>query len=454
MSKVGICGGLLKWFYDYLFNRQQRVVINGQASEWLPIKAGVPQGSVLGPLLFLVFINDLTFHVQSTEVRLFADDTILYVLADHPVDGVDNLNSDLQNIQRWADRWLVKFSPPKTKSMTLKKKSKEDQPPPALIFGNSVVEEVTSHKHLGVTLSNDLSWRLHIDNIVSNAGKCLDVLNALKHILDRSTLERVYQSFVRSKLEYASIVWDNCTNEQRNQLEQVQYRAGKIVSGAINRTSKDLVYQELGWHSLDERRQVQRLKVFHKMFYGKAPLYLQNEIPIPNPSRDNLRNNDDIPKIRGLVIYQNTFIPKTICDWNDLEDEVKSTESNESFAKRITRDIDIPIWYSRGDRQSNIWHARLRMKCSKLNDDLFSHIHVVEAPTCSCGFRRETAKHFLLDCPLYNNDRAVMLSDLNEIGFKATTKNVLFGNTSYSNDLNCQAVDIIQTYFRATKRFE
>ena len=226
-------------------NRHQRVVINGQSSEWLPIKAGVPQGSVLGPLLFLIFINDLTFEVQSTEVRLFADDTILYVIADNPVDSVANLNSDhdLQSIKSWADRWLVKFSPAKTKSLTLRKKKKDDQAPPPLIFGNVQVDEVASHKHLGVTISSDLSWGAHIDNIVSSAGKCLDILNALKHILDRTTLERVYQSFVRSKLEYACIVWDNCTNEQRNQLEQVQYRAGKIVSGAINRTSRDLVYQ-------------------------------------------------------------------------------------------------------------------------------------------------------------------------------------------------------------------
>ena len=294
LSRVGIGGDLLKWFKNYLTNREQRVVINGQTSEWLPIKAGVPQGSVLGPLLFLVFINDLTFHVQSTEVRLFADDTILYVIADDPADSVENLNRDLQNIKTWADQWLVKFSPSKTKSLTLRKKSKDNVAPPPLIFGDTEVDEVTSHKHLGVTISSDLSWGTHIDNIVSSAGKCLDILNALKFILDRNTLERVYQSFVRSKLEYASIVWDNCTNEQRNLLEQVQYRAGKIVSGAISRTSKDLVYQELGWHKLEERRHVQRLKVFHKIYNGKTPVYLQNEIPIPNPNRDNLRNNDDI----------------------------------------------------------------------------------------------------------------------------------------------------------------
>ena len=153
-------------------------------------------------------------------------------------------------------------------------------------------------------------------------------------------------------------------------------------------------------------------------------------------------------------MYQNTFIPKTICEWNALSDDVKSTESNETFANKIRRDIDNPVWFTTGERKSNIWHARLRMKCSKLNDDLYSYIHVVDEPTCSCGARRETSKHFLFDCPLYADDRATMLSNLREIGFKATTKNLLFGNSCYSDAINCQAMDIIQTFFKATKRFD
>ena len=395
----------------------------------------------------------MTFQVQSSEVRLFADDTILYVIADNPSDSVDALNSDLLNIQAWADQWLVKFSPPKTKSLTISKKKKDDPDPPPLIFGNTQVTEVTDHKHLGVTLTNDLSWGSHIENIVSSAGKCLDVLNALKHLLDRKTLEQVYKSFVRSKVEYASIVWDNCTKEQSDLIEQVQYRAGKIVSGAIHRTSKELVYQELGWSSLEERRSIQRLKVFHKIINGKAPVYLQEEVPVPNPTRENLRSQDDIPKIRGLVIYENTYIPKTICEWNELDNETKTVENSETFAQKLQSDIEIPKWYFQGDRLSNTWHARLRMKCSKLNDDLYSHIHVVDEPTCSCGYRRETSKHYLLDCPLYTRERAQMLFDLEQIGFKPTVKNLLFGNPSYTDEVNCHGMDIVQQFIRTTERF-
>ena len=177
-------------------------------------------------------------------------------------------------------------------------------------------------------------------------------------------------------------------------------------------------------------------------------------MPQPNPTRDNLRSENDTPKICGLVLYQNTFIPKTICDWNKLNDEVKSLESEEAFARKVLRDINIPTWFSIGDRKTNIWYARLRMKCSKLNDDLYSHIHVVDSPVCPCGFRRENSKHFFLDCPLYVNERALMLSDLRDIGFKPTTKNLLFGNEMYTEIINKQAVDIVQNFIKATKRFD
>ena len=253
LSRVGITGELLKWFQNYLSNRQQRVVINGQASEWGDIMAGVPQGSVLGPLLFLVYINDLTFQVQSSEVRLFADDTVLYIIIDNPVDSADALNEDLQRLSSWAKEWIVKFSPPKTKSLLITKKRCNDPVPPLLLDGLAF-EEVQSHKHLGVTISKDLNWREHIENVAINAGKCLDVLNALKYKLDRVTLERLYVAFIRSKLEYAAIVWDNCTQELSDLIENVHYRAGKIISGAIHRTSHEFVYHELGWDSLRERR--------------------------------------------------------------------------------------------------------------------------------------------------------------------------------------------------------
>ena len=232
------------------------------------------------------------------------------------------------------------------------------------------------------------------------------------------------------------------------------YRAAKIVSGAIHRTSKEIVYKELGWHSLSERRQIQRLKVFHKMINGKTPVYLQNEIPAPDPNHEHLRSKDDIPKIRGMVLLENTFIPKTITEWNTLNTETRSSDSSETFCKKITRETEVPSWYLTGDREANMWHARMRMRCSPLNDDLHSQIHVLENSECACGYKKENSKHFLLDCPLYNVAREKMLNNLLPLGFKPTKSNLLFGNSKYSELMNKNAFEIIQTFIRETKRFK
>ena len=243
----------MQWFKSYLTNRHQRVVVNGQTSDWGELTAGVPQGSVLGPLLFLVYINDITSVAESAEVRLFADDTILYLFIDDPVHNAESLNRDLEHLSAWASQWLVKFSPSKTKTMIMSHKRKHEHHPPLMMDG-ATLDNVASHKHLGVTLSKNLTWDEHIEDIVIKTNQCLNVLNALKYKLDRHTLNKLYIAFIRSKLEYANTVWDNCSNQLSEMLENVQYRAAKIVSGAIHRTSHCTVYDELGWETLKRRR--------------------------------------------------------------------------------------------------------------------------------------------------------------------------------------------------------
>ena len=122
LSSVGIKGKMLQWLSSYLSNRTQRVVLNGQNSEWVSVKAGVPQGSILGPLLFVLYINDIVNRIE-TNIRLFADDTSLFIIVDTPERAAGSLNSDLQEINQWATEWLVDFNPSKTFTMTVSRKT-------------------------------------------------------------------------------------------------------------------------------------------------------------------------------------------------------------------------------------------------------------------------------------------------------------------------------------------
>ena len=184
LRSYGIGKKLLGWISLYLINRKQRVLLDGFYSTWEITRAGVPQGSVLGPLLFLVFINDITENIQS-HIKLFADDTMLYLDVDH-TKAAQTLNQDLQNIYAWSQKWLVNFNAKKTESLIFTTKTVKQQHPP-LFLHNTATAEVNSHTHLGLTLSSDGKCEKQITNMISKTNYKLAALSKLKNSLDRHT---------------------------------------------------------------------------------------------------------------------------------------------------------------------------------------------------------------------------------------------------------------------------
>ena len=129
LKTAGVAGSVLTWFKSYLSDRRQRVVLPGVNSNWTFIRAGVPQGSILGPLLFLLYINNIVSEIGSN-IRLFADDTSLFIVVDNPVTAAGQLNIDLQKISQWATTWLVSFNPSKTEAMLFSRKLNRPHHPP------------------------------------------------------------------------------------------------------------------------------------------------------------------------------------------------------------------------------------------------------------------------------------------------------------------------------------
>ena len=165
LKSAGVSGSLLTWFFDYLTDRKQRVVLPGVNSSWTSVKAGVPQGSILGPLMFLLYINDIVVDINSS-IRLFADDTSLYIIVDDPIQAAEQLNLDLAKIHRWAEKWLVTFNPIKSECILLSRKCNKPYHPPVLL-NQTQIAEVNSHKHLGIIFSNDCTWHEHLELVKS-----------------------------------------------------------------------------------------------------------------------------------------------------------------------------------------------------------------------------------------------------------------------------------------------
>ena len=187
LEAAGKTGNLLTWFRSYLTDRRQRVVLPGVQSNWNNIRAGVPQGSILGPLLFLLFINDIVVDIGSN-IRLFADDTSLYMVVDNPDTAAELLNLDINKIMTWAKKWLVTFNPVKTESLLITRKLNRPIHPP-LLMENQQITETDSHKHLGIYLSSDCTWHKHIDFVKEKAWKRINIMRKLKFEIDRKSLE-------------------------------------------------------------------------------------------------------------------------------------------------------------------------------------------------------------------------------------------------------------------------
>ena len=198
LRQYGIDGDLLTWITDYLDDRKQRVVIKSYK-----YKAGVPQGSVLGPLLFLIFVNDISSSLLSF-TRLFADDSSLFCSASNLEDIKGIINHDLRMLVTWANQWLVKFNPLKTEAILFTLKPFEKFP--KLIFDGTQIQFVDDHKHLGLTLSKNGKWHSHIENILNSAAKVIGIMRKLTFPLNRIALNHIYMSFVLPILEYSSVV--------------------------------------------------------------------------------------------------------------------------------------------------------------------------------------------------------------------------------------------------------
>ena len=190
LVKLGIGGKLLEFCKNFLSDRSQCVIVDGQQSDIGRVRAGVPQGAVSGPQFFLIYINDLTEGIKSN-IKLFAEYTSLSIKFNDPVQGAEVLNRDLENVKDWAKQWLVNFSVEKTKLMTCSFCSINH---PDIVFEGMALPETSTHKHLALTYNSDLSWSSHIKSILDSVSSMADVLKKLKYSVDKESLEKILAS--------------------------------------------------------------------------------------------------------------------------------------------------------------------------------------------------------------------------------------------------------------------
>jgi hypothetical protein len=249
LHHLGIQGLTLNWIKAFLDNRTQSVIVDGEMSDSAVVTSGVPQGSVLGPILFLCYINDLPDQVSSS-CRLFADDSIVYRKIDKPEDSV-TLQQDLDALVAWEAKWGMSFHPDKCTILSATRKRK-----PAIytyILREHQLERVSQATYLGVELSSDMRWNSHIAKVKSKASRTLGFVK--RNISTSSTKAKVlaYQTLVRPQLEYCAPVWNPYTVEAIYALEMVQRRAARYALHQYHNTaSVTAMLERLHWETLEQ----------------------------------------------------------------------------------------------------------------------------------------------------------------------------------------------------------
>ena len=459
LRQYGISNPLLSWIESYLSDRKQRVVIKGQASDYAKIDCGVPQGSILGPLLFLIYINDLPEKLSS-EVYMFADDTCLIDSVTDPIQSSLHLNNDLEKIDLWADQWLMKFNEEKTALVTFSSKRKKLTYPP-VFFKNYELIPTESHKHLGIILTSNLSWKSHINSVLSKAKQKLGVLKMLKYRVPRNTIAKLFNCFVRSNLEYACIIWDGCSQVLNKAIEQLQYHAGLICSGGFRGTNQERILSELSWCSMKSRRTMQKLTIFWKIKNNMAPQYIRDISPFNNTPYYVTRFQPvRIPTfLRSHTNrYLNSFFPSTTAEWNKISNELREAATIHIFKSKLKKHLKIGEqikYYIVGTRKLNMIHTRFRLNFTQLNSDLFTR-NIVASPDCVVCNRKESYEHYFFECRRYIAERNELWSNvqmmLSNLSRKERLKIYLYGSSKLPLHDNVYIFSCVQRYFVRTGR--
>ena len=343
-QKLEFMGVESSWFNSYLTGRTQIVVANGVQSETESIQCGVPQGSLLGPLLYLCYCNDMELATKC-DLVLYADDSIiLYSDKDHKVIE-KKLSDELKAVNQWLIENKLSLHPGKCESILFASKRKINQIPSFSIkFNNIDIVGKSSLKYLGSIIENDLSGKESVDNIIKKANGRLKFLYRHKNVLSRETRKILSMALVQSHIDYACMSWYfNLTDVLQSKLQVLQNKMIRFILGLGNREHVGRrEFSRINCTNIENRVKQLGLNIVHKIFYIKKPEYLLcNFVRASDVHGYSTRNsvfNFKIPTSCNAIV-RNSFSFNIIKSWNALSDNIKCIEDHQQFKYRCKRHL-------------------------------------------------------------------------------------------------------------------
>ena len=385
-------------------------------------------------------------------MKLFADDSSLFIRVNDPIIAHELLVYDLNEIPKWANQWRMRFNPGITKQaiqVVFSHKYKKDFHPP-LSFNGIPVARNEWTKHLGIYLDEKLSFRKHVHEAILKANSGLGLLKFLSKHVTRKILDKMYKMYVRPHLDYGDVIYHNQLSDSTKALESVQYKAGLIVSGCWKGTSREKLYKELGWESLESRRIFRRFSLYYKMKANDTPCYL-SEYDLPIPPHHTIR-------------YERSFFPFCKLGWGNLDNNLREANTLDEFKRLYIGNIRPPKkgFCPTDDKYGLKRLTQLRVDFSDLRKHRFDHNFNCPSPICKCGIEEESNKHYFLRCRMFSAQCLTLLRSLsdilnNDISVLPSSHLcdlILYGSNAYNDVTNLLIIRSSITFIKKSKRFK
>ena len=342
-EKLGLTGTALKWFISYLSERIQSVVIDGLESELWNILFGVPQGSVLGPILFIIYTSPLGKILRRHNImfHLYADDTQLYLSfnIDEADDAFSKMEQCIQEVRTWMAYNFLRLNDDKTEVLVIGSKSMLEKLPVKLLsVGNDNIKISKSARNIGAFFDSSLSMSNQVNHICKNAWHHLRYLGQIRQYLDTNSAKTLMHSYVSSRLDTFNSLLYGIPKHELDKIQRVQNAAARVVSLTRKHEHITPVLMSLHWLPIAQRMDYKILMFTYKALHGLAPQYLTDLLQVSNNQR-TLRSNSKfllvIPKRVSVKYGDSSFAYAAASLWNSLPEECRMAQTLQLFKSKL-----------------------------------------------------------------------------------------------------------------------
>lgn len=332
LNMYGIEGKELKWFSTYLSGRTQRTKVNNAVSDFLINDFGVPQGSILGALLFIIYVNDITRIISHCKIILYADDTLLYAEGNDEKECRTKLMRDIEQLNIWLKMNKLKLNEQKTKLMEINMNSES-----TFNINGKLIEKVSNIKYLGFIIDSEMKFNDHVEYMCKKIGKKIGFFKRVRKQLSLQTSINLYNVIIKPHFEFCSIILYSCCNKnQLDRLQKLQNKAMRSILKCSRYTPIRSMIDCLKWLNIHQRMELNTLLLVFKIKYGRVPNYLRNNTSYVGDTQPyGLRNVGDFRLQRHYTTAaQHSFFYKGLRLFNSLPDDAKGELNFNSYKKK------------------------------------------------------------------------------------------------------------------------